>query len=254
MDQQDLSVQQFGANAAYYLASPVHAAGADLERLARMAAERRPLRALDLGCGAGHASFALARGGAAEVTAYDPAPDMLAVVAAEAAARGHAAIKTQAGSAEQLPIASHSIDLLVTRYSAHHWPDVPRALAECARVLRSDGRLIVIDVTSPEVPLLDTSLQMLEALRDGSHVRDYRVSEWRTMLAAAGFAAPAVDGWKIAMQFESWVARIGTPAARVAALRTVIPALPAEAQRYFKVGADCSFEIDTSWIESLLTT
>jgi SAM-dependent methyltransferase len=254
MDQQHLSARQFGSNAAYYLASPVHAAGADLERLAAIAGQRPPARALDLGCGAGHVSFALARGGAAAVTAYDPSPDMLAVVAAEAVARGHSGIATLAGAAEVLPIASRSIDLIVTRYSAHHWADVPRALAECARVLEPGGRLIVIDVTAPESPLLDTCLQVVEFLRDGSHVRDYRVSEWRTLLAAAGFTAAAVDGWKIPMQFESWIARIGTPAARVAALKTVIPAFPAEAHEYFRVTADCSFEIDTTWIESRLAS
>jgi SAM-dependent methyltransferase len=175
---------------------------------------------------------------------------MLAVVAAEAAARGHAAITTRLGAAESLAIASRSIDLIVTRYSAHHWADVPRALTECARVLRKGGRLIVIDVTAPESPLLDTCLQVVEFLRDGSHVRDYRVAEWRRMLAAAGFGAPTIEAWKIPMAFESWVARLGTPAARVAALNTVMPALPAEAREYFKLAADCSFEIDTAWIDS----
>ena len=34
----------------------------------------------------------------------------------------------------------------------------------------------------------DTFLQTIELLRDPSHVRDYRISEWRDMLAAAGFA------------------------------------------------------------------
>jgi SAM-dependent methyltransferase len=253
MDQQHLSARQFGSNAAQYLASPVHGAGADLERLAAIAGARPRARALDLGCGAGHASFALARGGAASVTAYDPSPEMLAVVAAEAAARGHSGIATLAGSAETLPFASGSIDLIVTRYSAHHWADVPRALLECARVLEAGGRLIVIDVTAPESPLLDTCLQVVEYLRDASHVRDYRVGEWRAMLAAAGFAAPAIDGWKIPMTFEPWIARIATPAARVAALKTVIPAFPAEARDYFRVAPDCSFETDTTWIDSRVT-
>ena len=253
MDQQDLTVQQFGGSAAKYLASPVHAAGADLERLAAVAAEHRPAQALDLGCGAGHVSFALARGGAPSVTAYDPSAGMLAVVAAEAAARGLGAVTTRGGSAELLPIVSDSVDLIVTRFSAHHWADVPGALAECARVLRADGRLIVIDVTAPETPLLDTCLQVVEFLRDGSHVRNYRVSEWRAMLTAAGFAAPAVDAWKIHMPFQAWVERIGTPAARVAALGTVFPSLPVEARDYFRVGADGSFEVDASWIETIPT-
>src|SRR5665213_239112 len=135
MDQQQLSASQFGSKAGNYLTSAVHATGADLERLATLAGQQRPARALDLGCGAGHASFALARGGAQRITAYDPAADMLAVVTKEAAARGHAAIETHAGAAEVLPFEDHTFELVVTRYSAHHWASVPRALGECERVL-----------------------------------------------------------------------------------------------------------------------
>jgi len=59
MDQHALAVQQFGSTAAGYLASPVHSSGADLDRLAGLARESRISSALDLGCGAGHATARL---------------------------------------------------------------------------------------------------------------------------------------------------------------------------------------------------
>jgi SAM-dependent methyltransferase len=251
VDQQALSALKFGTNAASYLSSPVHAAGADLMRLSAIARDHPPARALDLGCGAGHASFALARGGAPRITAYDPSSGMLTVVAQEAARRGHGAIETQIGAAEDLPFESNTFDLVVTRYSAHHWSSVPRALAECARVIAPGGRLVVIDVTAPETPLLDTCLQVIEFLRDASHVRDYRVSEWIAMQRAAGLAEPIVDAWKLPIEFKSWVARIGTPPARVAALHTVFAELPAEAREYFQIDAEFSFVSDSAWLEAL---
>jgi len=246
MDQQTQSATQFGASAANYLSSPVHAGGADLTRLAALAGQSR---SLDLGCGAGHASFALARGGAREVIAYDPSAEMLAVVAREAAARGSSCIVTRQGAAESLPFEDRSFDLIATRFSAHHWVSVPRALAECARVLRPGGRLVVIDVVAPETPLLDTALQVIEFLRDASHVRDYRCTEWAGMLRAAGFAVAAESGWKLPMDFPSWIARIGTPPARVDALRAVFAALPSEATDYFAVDAGFSFAIDAASFE-----
>ena len=101
MDQQGMSASQFGMNAENYLTSPVHASGADLERLKGIARQIHPVRALDLGCGAGHVSFALAAGGTSRVTAYDPSPEMLAVVSRAAAARGlGSSIDTCAGAAE----------------------------------------------------------------------------------------------------------------------------------------------------------
>jgi SAM-dependent methyltransferase len=250
MDQQDLSARQFGISAANYLTSSVHAAGADLERLMALAGQTQPARALDLGCGAGHASFAMARGGARRITAYDPSADMLAVVAQEAASRGHDAVETCAGAAEVLPFENNTFDLVVTRYSAHHWASVPRALAECARVTAPGGRLVVIDVIAPETPLFDTALQVIEFLRDASHVRDYRVSEWAGMQKDAGFSEPSVIGWKLALDFKSWITRIGTPPARVAALQAVFAELPREVLEYFQIGPELSFVTDSAWLEA----
>jgi ubiquinone/menaquinone biosynthesis C-methylase UbiE len=246
MDQRQLAAAQFGDTAANYLQSSVHASGADLQRLEALA---RGARCLDLGCGAGHASFALARGGAIEVVSHDLSEKMLAIVSREAKERGHAAIRTERGSAEALPFTDDSFDLITTRYSAHHWPDVPAALLEVTRILKPGGRLIVIDVTSPEPPLLDTTLQALEVLRDRSHVRDYRASEWRAMLSK-GLQLVGSDAWKLPLEFTSWVARIATPPHRIEALKAFFAELPLEARDYYAVADDCSFTIDVHWFEA----
>ncbi len=250
MDQQRMSVSQFGAKAANYLNSAVHSTGADLQRLGALAGGLHAKRALDLGCGAGHVSFALAQGGANHVTAYDPATQMLEVVAEVARRRGYeGVIDTCVGAAEELPFERNTFDLVVTRYSAHHWQSVPRALAECARVMVPGGRMVVIDVIAPETPLFDTSLQVIEFLRDASHVRDYRASEWRRMYQAAGFGEPTISTWKLVIEFQAWIERIGTSAERIAALQSVFAELPSEARDYFQVGPERSFITDSAWIE-----
>jgi ubiquinone/menaquinone biosynthesis C-methylase UbiE len=250
MDQHALTVQQFGSTATRYLASPVHSSGADLDRLAGLARESRISSALDLGCGAGHASYALARGGANRVVAYDLSGQMLEVAAAEAKERGHGQIEICAGPAEELPFPDTSFDLVVTRYSAHHWMNTLGAVHEAARILKPGGTLIVIDVLAPENPLMDTVLQTVEILRDLSHVRDYRESEWRSMLEAANFSSPCVHRWRLRMEFDSWVARIRTTPARVDALKVVLDELPSEAREYFAVRRDRSFDVDSGWLEA----
>jgi ubiquinone/menaquinone biosynthesis C-methylase UbiE len=175
---------------------------------------------------------------------------MLEVVAAEGARRGFTNLETQVGAAETLPFESGTFDLIMTRYSAHHWADVPRAIAEAARVAAPDARFVVIDLVSPETPLFDTSLQVVEFLRDASHVRDYRISEWRSMLEGAGFRSPAITSWKLTMEFKSWIERIGTPPERVAALQAVFAKLPGEVKQYFQVAPDLSFVTDSAWFET----
>ena len=122
---------QFDPRAEAYLTSPVHAAGPDLaaagERVARELACTAQI--LDVGTGAGHLSFALAPA-VARVVALDPAPGMLATVRQAAAARSLPQIQTCEAAANALPFAAASFDLVCSRYSAHHWFDVPGALAE----------------------------------------------------------------------------------------------------------------------------
>lgn len=80
-----------------------------------------------------------------------------------------------------------------------------------------------MDIVAPETPLLDTLLQTVEVLRDASHVRDYRVSEWQAMLTAAGFRPGTPRTWKLPMAFDSWIARIRTPQVRRCHPRPVRP-------------------------------
>ena len=118
--------RSFGACADAYVSSAVHAAGPDLMALGDLLRATRPESLLDLGCGGGHVSFTAAPLAGA-VTAYDLSPDMLDAVARNARDRGLANITTQQGPAEALPFADASFDHVVTRYSAHHWRDVPMA-------------------------------------------------------------------------------------------------------------------------------
>ncbi|MGC9236987.1 MAG: class I SAM-dependent methyltransferase [Thiomonas sp.] len=249
MKQHALTAQQFGTTAQAYLSSAVHAQGDDLRRLGALVRQLQAGSALDLGCGAGHASFALAAAGA-QVTAVDLASEMLEIVAGEAAARQLTGLRTQQASVDALPFDAGRFDLVVTRFSAHHWLDVTAALREVRRVIKPSGTLVIIDVVAPESPLCDTLLQTVEILRDASHVRDYRLSEWRELLRQAGFAVPRTDDWALTMEFASWVARMRAPELRVQAIRDVFAQAPQEARAAFRLQSDGSFDLPVAWMQT----
>lgn len=236
-------LQQFDPQAAAYLASAVHAGGPDLEHARRLVAAELPADAavaLDAGCGAGHLSFVLAPL-VKRMVATDPAPGMLATVQAAAIARGLANVETRQAPAEALPFAEAAFDLVASRYSAHHWHDVPAALAQLRRVVKPGGWLLMIDILGGETPLVDTHLQALELLRDPSHVRDCTVEEWRRMIEKAGFDLKETQSWPIRLDFVTWVKRMRTPPESVAAIRALQQGAPREVQAALAMEADGSF-------------
>lgn len=240
--------ERFGARAAAYLHSAVHAAGPEFAAL-RAAVQAQPAaRVLDLGCGAGHVSYQVAPL-AGEVVACDLAPEMLELVAARARELGFANLRTHCAAAESLPFSDGEFDVVLSRYSAHHWADPGRALGEARRVLRPGGQCVLVDVASPGTALLDTHLQALEVLRDRSHVRDYSAAEWAALSAAAGLRIQRQEFARLRLEFVSWVERMATPEPLRQALRMFQDTACREVRDYFEITADGSFSVDvlTLW-------
>jgi SAM-dependent methyltransferase len=248
--QHDLVTQQFGPRADAYVNSPTHAAGPDLTALQSLLRAAPVGDLLDLGCGGGHVSFHAAPF-AERVTAYDLSDAMLSAVAAGASQRGLPNITTRQGRAELLPFADASFDMVVSRYSAHHWRHVAPAMAEAARVLRPGGTLIMMDVFAPADPLLDTYLQTIEMVRDPSHVRDYSLVEWQDLLSGAGLTPQAPQIFRLPLGFQSWVERINTPASHRPALLSLQAGAASEVKEHFAIQPDGSFTLDTMLIVSV---
>ena len=245
--------RQFGSRAAAYLTSAVHAAGEDLAALIALVDSRYDGRGdvsvLDLGCGAGHVSFAVAPR-AKQVVAYDLSADMLAVVTRAAADRGFTNIATRQGVAERLPFADESFDCVLSRYSAHHWRDLDSGLREVVRVLKPNGVAGFVDSISPARPLLDTYQQAVELLRDPSHVRSYARAEWEAALVRAGLRPERVSLHHVRLEFGVWVERMRTPPVQVDAIRALQTAMSESVRNYFAIGADGSFTLDVALFEA----
>lgn len=241
---QDFVASQYGPRAQDYVSSEVHRQGPDLEQIAAVVGASTPARVLDLGCGGGHVSYRLAPL-VREVVACDVTPGMLDAVRRTCAERGIANVTTQQASADRLPFDDGAFDLVVARYTTHHWHNRDGGLSEARRVLKRGGQAIFIDVVSPESPLLDSWLQTLELLRDVSHVRNYRVVEWMTALAAAEFTVGGITRRRLPLRFADWIARTQTPDVHVAAIKALQASAPDEVREHFEIAADGSFVLDT---------
>lgn len=237
---------QFDPQATAYLNSPVHARGPDLQEAKRLVAGAIPRTgtALDVGCGAGHLSFAMATA-LDRVVAVDASENMLATVRDAARGRGLAAIETRRAEAEALPFADATFCVVASRYSAHHWTRLEHALAEMRRVVRPRGYLLLSDTEAPEDALTDTHLQAMELLRDRSHVRNRSPREWQALLSACGWEMLEHAHWPLRLDFASWVARMHTPAQNVAMIRQMQHDAPREVREALAIEEDGSFTVRT---------
>lgn len=224
--------EMFGRSAEAYVASPGHAAGKDLRRLVELAEPRPSDVALDVSTGGGHTALAIAPH-VARVIASDLTPRMLAAAREFIAGRGAANVEFVVADAEQLPFLDATFNLVTVRIAPHHYADARAAVHEMARVLVPGGRLLLIDNVAPEDPLLDGLVNRWETLRDPSHVRAYRVSEWQMFLTAAGLDVTVVETAQKTHAFAPWVERMRMPDAARAELEAEILAAPPQAQRHF---------------------
>ncbi len=127
---------------------------------------------VDLGCGTGYWLSRYA-GEAARVVGVEPDPALRP--AALRAAGALPATEVLAGSAEHLPLADNSADIVHARFAYFFPPGADAGLAEVLRVLRPGGQLVVVD-------------------------NDYRWGEFAGLLAAAAARPPLqtaaiVDAW-----------------------------------------------------------
>lgn len=107
----------------------------------RSAALRPGERVLDLGCGTGNAALLAAEQGA-HVTGVDPAMRLLEVARTRAMDQG-GDVEFRAGDAASVPLEDASVDVVVSVFAVIFAPDAHAAAAEMARVLTTNGRIVL---------------------------------------------------------------------------------------------------------------
>jgi demethylmenaquinone methyltransferase/2-methoxy-6-polyprenyl-1,4-benzoquinol methylase len=156
-------------------------------------------RVLDACCGTGDLALA-ALGAGGRVTGLDFSEPML-----ERARRKSAAIEWVRGDLLELPFEDASFDAATVGFGVRNVSDLERALLELHRILRQDGRLGILEITTPRGPLrhfyrlwFDRLVPLLGRVLPGGSAYTYLPASVRrfpdaeslaALLDAAGFRA-----------------------------------------------------------------
>jgi demethylmenaquinone methyltransferase/2-methoxy-6-polyprenyl-1,4-benzoquinol methylase len=111
-------------------------------------------RAVDVATGTGDLAVELARRGA-EVVGCDFSEAMLERARAKAPA-----VRFEWADALALPYGDDSFDAATVGFGARNFSDLERGLAEMARVVRPGGRVVVLEITTPQRPPLSTFFRL----------------------------------------------------------------------------------------------
>ncbi len=109
---------------------------------------------LDLGSGAGIDLLLAAErvGDGGHVIGVDMTDAMLERARQNIAAAGRANVEVRKGIIEEMPVASGSVDRVISNCVINLSPDKPRVFAEIARVLRPGGTFSISDIVADDLP------------------------------------------------------------------------------------------------------
>lgn len=148
---------------------------------------------LDVGCGTGTLLARLhGRSPRARLMGVDASPGMLWVAEATLAGTG---VDLWHGTADHLPLADRSVDLVTLASVLHYLRRPSVACAEMQRVLRPGGTLAIVDYIPHHGR--GSATDGLIRLYDRGHVRSRDVREIRAILVAAGLGVTHAHSFAI---------------------------------------------------------
>ena len=213
-----------------------------LENVADIAAAVRHLSLpdvadiLDVATGGGHTGIYFA-GLGHRVTLADIAEPMLAKAKALAQEKGFT-VSTSQHSAEEMPHATGSFDLVTCRVAPHHFSSPEDFVRESARVLRPGGLFLLIDGTvEDDQPEAEEWSHQVEKLRDPSHHRLITPNRWRSLCGQAGLEIVHCELTPFKQPDLEWYFETAaTPVENRRRVIELVEQAPESARRLFRIG------------------
>jgi ubiquinone/menaquinone biosynthesis C-methylase UbiE len=161
---------------------------------------------LDVACGGGLVVCAFAPH-VKHATGIDMTPAMLDRARQLAAEKGIRNVTWDRGDVGRLPYADSAFDIVVTRFSMHHFLDPLGVLREMVRVCAPGGRVVVVDMYASDSPAKAAEWNRAEKLRDPSHVRCLTLPELKALFGTVELPEPHATFYELRDEIRNLLAR-----------------------------------------------
>lgn len=148
----------------------------------------------------------------AHITELDATEAMLRVGQTQGEKAGIGNAEYVIGEAENLPFAESSFDMVVSRLAFHHFENAEAALREMCRVLKPNGKLVIVDMAARQEELRETA-DYYERLRDSSHVRCLSEKEFETLAERYSLTKEFTYLTEIPVKLSAWLDLTGVQGA-----------------------------------------
>jgi ubiquinone/menaquinone biosynthesis C-methylase UbiE len=176
----------------------------EAELLAQMVQAGPGDRAIDVACGPGTLALRFARH-VRWICGVDLTAAMLVRAQRSAAAEGLRNLDFATSDAHALPFAGGSLDIAVSSYSLHHMADSAGVIREMARVVKTGGRVGVLDIRASEDREVAELRNRIERMRDSSHTRTLAQSEFEALFAAHRLRVTGSHLQEESRPFDHWM-------------------------------------------------
>lgn len=160
---------------------------AHLELLLSLIAPEPNSTILDLGTGSGYVAFALAEEYQdCNVIGLDIVTGTLERNRQKAKVQSNSNLSFTTYDGIKFPIEKESIDVVVSRYAIHHFPDLFSSFNEIYRVLKKNGKIVIADPTPNKNDMVGFVDEYMRMKPDG-HIKFYSFTELNEILERTGF-------------------------------------------------------------------
>lgn len=127
------------------------------KKVCRIVAEKNPQYIMDMASGTGDLAIGLSKTQPKQVVGFDISEKMLEIGREKVRNKKLSdLISFKVGDAEAIEEDDNTFDAVTCAFGVRNFEDIDKGLSEFYRVLRGDGRLVILELSVPENPLFRT--------------------------------------------------------------------------------------------------